>query len=106
MAHEDQQKTIHLVQETKARTEGLDPRDAQNRADVACRGIDEHMLFIQRLFRWKYNRKCNPLRDAEHAWDREVGFGDQDAVTFVRQVVQLIKDNSKSCTCLVWGTAC
>jgi hypothetical protein len=95
MAQEDQQKTIHLVMETKARTEGLDIRDAQGQADIACRDIDFRMNFIFALFRWKYNRKCNPLRDADRAWDKEVGFGDETSVNFVRRVAQLVKENSK-----------
>ncbi len=76
MALEDQQKTIHLVMATKSSTEGIDTRDAQSQADIACREIDARMHFIQQIFRWKYNRKCNPLRDAEHEWDKETGFGD------------------------------
>ena len=95
MAHEDQQMTIHQVQATRATTERSDMRDAQARADIACREIDAQMGFIGHIFRLKYNRKCNPLRDAELEWDREVGFGDASSVTFVRQVAQLVKDNSK-----------
>ncbi|CBX97109.1 hypothetical protein LEMA_P102400.1 [Plenodomus lingam JN3] len=94
MALEDQQKTIHLVMETKARTEGIDHRDAQGQADIANREIDARIHFVQQIFRWKYNRKCNPIRDADHAWDKEVGFGDSSSVNFVRQVVQLVKDNT------------
>ncbi|KAH7132034.1 hypothetical protein B0J11DRAFT_214640 [Dendryphion nanum] len=93
MAHEDQQKTIHLIMETKARTEGWDHRDAQGRADIACRDIDKQMGLITNIFRWKYNRKCNPLRDADHDWEREAGFGDASSVSFVRSVAQLIKEN-------------
>jgi hypothetical protein len=95
MALEDQQKTIHLVMSTKATTEGVDQRDAQGQADIACREIDQRMHFVQQIFRWKYNRKCNPMRDAEHDWDKEVGFGDASSVNFVRQVAQLVKENSK-----------
>ena len=95
MAHEDQQKTVHLVMETKAVTEGWDRRDAQSRADIACREIDEKMRFITAVFRWKYNRKCNPLRDSGHDWLKEPGFGDEKHVEFVRDVAQLVKDNSK-----------
>jgi hypothetical protein len=95
MAHEDQQQLIHTTMSTKASDENLDARDAQKQAEIACREIDERMSFIYGLFRWKYNRKCNPIRDASHAWDREAGFGDQDSVTFVRQVSQLVMDNSK-----------
>ncbi|EDU45461.1 hypothetical protein PTRG_02938 [Pyrenophora tritici-repentis Pt-1C-BFP] len=93
MALEDQQKTIHLVMSTKAATEGLDSRDAQGQADIACREIDQRMHFVQQIFRWKYNRKCNPMRDADHDWDKEVGFGDASSVNFVRQVAQLVKEN-------------
>jgi hypothetical protein len=96
MALEDQQKTIHLVMSTKSATEGIDQRDAQDQADIACREIDERMRFVQQIFRWKYNRKCNPMRDAELEWDKEVGFGDASSVNFVRQVAQLVKENSKS----------
>jgi hypothetical protein len=96
MAHEDQQKTIHQTMATKATTEHLDMRDAQARAEIACREIDARMGFIAHIFRLKYNRKCNPLRDADHDWEREVGFGDASSVTFVRQVAQLVKENSKS----------
>lgn len=94
MALEDQQQTIHLVMETKARTEGIDLRDAQGQADIANREIDSRIQFVQQIFRWKYNRKCNPMANADHAWDKEAGFGDASSVHFVRQVAQLVKDNS------------
>ncbi|PSN60514.1 hypothetical protein BS50DRAFT_506112 [Corynespora cassiicola Philippines] len=93
MAHEEQQKTVHVVMSTRAKGEGFDPRDAQAQADIACREIDVRMGFIIQIFRWKYNRKCNPLRDAEHEWDKEIGFGDASSVAFVRQVAQLVKEN-------------
>ncbi|KAF2624348.1 hypothetical protein BU25DRAFT_461211 [Macroventuria anomochaeta] len=94
MALEDEQKTIHLVQTTKSTTEGLDVRDAQNHADHANREIDTQMHFIQQIFRWKYNRKHNPLLNADHDWEKEVGFGDASSVNFVRQVAQLVKENT------------
>jgi hypothetical protein len=94
MALEDQQKTIHLVQTTKSTTEGLDVRDAQAHADHANREIDTQMHFIQQIFRWKYNRKHNPLLNADHDWEKEVGFGDAGSVNFVRQVAQLVKENT------------
>jgi hypothetical protein len=95
MAHEEMQKTIHLVQLTKAATENRDSRQLQDYADIANRDIDSRMHFINQIFRWKYNRKYNPLRDADHDWNKEVGFGDENSVTFVRQVAQLVKENSK-----------
>ncbi|KAF2033851.1 hypothetical protein EK21DRAFT_57779 [Setomelanomma holmii] len=94
MALEDQQKTIHLVMSTKSATEGLDQRDAQGQADELCREIDSRMLFVQQIFRWKYNRKHNPLLNADHDWEKEAGFGDRSSVEFVRQVAQLVKENT------------
>lgn len=93
MAHEDQQKTIHQVMATRAVTEGLDPRDAQAQADIANREVDQRMNFVSQIFRWKYNRKCNPLRDCDQDWEKEAGFGDESSVTFVRSVAQLVKEN-------------
>lgn len=93
MALEDQQKTTHLVMSTRSMTEGIDQRVAQEQADAACREIDTRIHFIQQIFRWKYNRKCNPLVNPDHAWDQEVGFGDATSVNFVRQVAQLVKEN-------------
>ncbi|KAI8935748.1 hypothetical protein NX059_007268 [Plenodomus lindquistii] len=93
MALEDQQKTVHQVMQTRATTDGLDPRDAQDQADIANREIDARMHFVQQIFRWKYNRKCNPISDPERAWEKEAGFGDASSANFVRQVVQLVKDN-------------
>ncbi|KAF2645997.1 hypothetical protein P280DRAFT_532481 [Massarina eburnea CBS 473.64] len=94
MAHEDQQKTIHQVMQTRAATEGFDYRDGQAQAEIACREIDARMNFISQIFRWKYNRKCNPLKDPERDWEKEVGFGDESNVTFVRSVAQLVKENT------------
>jgi hypothetical protein len=98
MALEDQQKTIHLVMQTRSASEGTDPRDAQSQADSACCEIDTRMLFVQQIFRWKYNRKHNPLLNPDHDWEKEVGFGDASSVCFVRQVAQLVRENSKSIT--------
>ena len=99
MAYEDQQKTVHQVMQTRALKEGWDVRDAQGQADIACREIDNRMNFVSQIFRWKYNRKCNPIRDAEKDWEKEVGFGDESNVTFVRSVSQLIRENSKFSAC-------
>ncbi|CAI6341430.1 unnamed protein product [Periconia digitata] len=94
MAHEDQQKTIHQVMATRAATENMDAREAQMQAEFACREIDDRMHFVSQIFRWKYNRKCNPLKDPDHAWEKEVGFGDESSALFVRNVAQLVKENT------------
>jgi hypothetical protein len=75
---------------------GLNQRDAQGQADIVCREIDQRMRFVQEIFRWKYNHKYNPIRDAEQDWEKEVGYEDPSSVSFVRQVAQLVKENSKS----------
>ena len=106
MAHEDQQKTIHQVMATRAVVEGFDPRDAQAQADIANREVDQRMNFISSIFRWKYNRKCNPLRDCEQDWEKETGFGDDTSVTFVRSVAQLVKENSKSMSAWMVESGC
>ncbi|PVI00548.1 hypothetical protein DM02DRAFT_708049 [Periconia macrospinosa] len=94
MAHEDQQKTVHQVMATRAATENMDMRDAQTQAEFACREIDSRMNFISQIFRYKYNRKCNPLKDPDHEWEKEVGFGDESSALFVRNVAQLVKENT------------
>jgi hypothetical protein len=94
MAQEDQQKTIHCVMETAAQTTG-DPLAAQITAESACREIDQRMAFITHLFRLKYHRKCNPLKEPERDWEHEPGFGNESSVRFVRQVAQLCTDNSE-----------
>jgi hypothetical protein len=96
MALEDQQKNVHLVMSTRAATEGVDIRDAQSQAEAACREIDTRMLFVNQIFRWKYNRTYNPLVNSEFDWEKEVGFGDKSSVEFVRQVAKLVTKNSKS----------
>lgn len=96
MAHEDMQQRVHTTMSTRAADEGRDERDMQQRAEETCREIDDRMEFIFGIFRWKYNRKCNPLRDAKHAWGHEVGFEDEDSLTFVRRVATLVAENSTS----------
>lgn len=122
MVAEEQQKTVHQVMETRSRTDaGVDGQgggggrvlsDAQQeahrarsewigqvyreKAEEACREIDARAAFVNELFRWKYNRKVNPLRDAETVdWRGELGFEGEGSVGFVRRVGQLVKENSE-----------
>jgi hypothetical protein len=96
MALEDQQKNVHLVMSTRAAAEGADVRVAQGQADAACREIDTQMLFVQQIFRWKYNREHNPLGNSELDWEKEVGFGDKNNMEIVRQIARLVRENSKT----------
>jgi hypothetical protein len=102
MALEDQQQTVHLVMSTRAESDEPGSlgraRDMQDQADHACREIDARVHFVQQIFRWKYNRKHNPLLNPELDWEKESGFGDKSSVDFVRKVAHLVRENSKS-TC-------
>lgn len=99
MALEDQQKTVHLVMSTRAESDEpgnpIRARDMQDQADHACREIDARVHFVQQIFRWKYNRKHNPLLNPDMDWEKESGFGDKDSVSFVRKVAHLVRENSK-----------
>lgn len=92
MAHEDNQKTIHLVMETKAASGEISQQEGQITSDAACREIDNKFSFITAIFRWKYNRSCNPLRDSEHDWMSKLK--DEHALQFVRNVSGLVKECS------------
>jgi hypothetical protein len=92
MALEDQQRTIHSVMSMRSATEGMDVRDAQEQADTK---IDMWMLFVTEIFRCKYNHERNPIKNADHDWEKEVKFGDEESVKFVRLVASLTRNNSK-----------
>ncbi|KAF2280899.1 uncharacterized protein EI97DRAFT_12568 [Westerdykella ornata] len=122
MVAEEQQKTVHQVMETRARTDaGIDGQGGggaqdgrtsssqtydrerevrigqiyREKAEEACREIDARTNFVNELFRWKYNRKVNPLRDAESLdWRGEMGFEGEGGVAFVRRVAQLVRENT------------
>jgi hypothetical protein len=88
MASELQQKELYLTQNARVRTEGLKEDEAYGTAQKACRDIDQQMAFIFQLFALKsfYERK--------QQWS--VGFNDESSAHFIRQLRDLIMENSKS----------
>lgn len=95
MASEEEQKATHLVQAIKVHTETLHfGENYPQGANVACQCIDARMQFIFQIFRWKYNRRLNPLKDFYLNWAGEYGFGDENS-EIIHKVSQLVKGNSK-----------
>jgi len=92
MAHEDNQKTIHLVTQTKAASHEMSVQDAETQSDATCEDIDGKFSFIMGIFRWKYNRGYNPLRDSEQDWMSKLK--DPGAIQFARDVSILVRENS------------
>ncbi|KAF2499762.1 hypothetical protein BU16DRAFT_282695 [Lophium mytilinum] len=92
MAHEDNQQTIHLVMETRAASLEILPQEAKAQSELACKDIDEQFAFVMAIFRWKYNRSYNPLKDSEIDWMSKLK--DAGAIKFVRDVAGLVTENS------------
>jgi hypothetical protein len=92
MAHEDNQKTIHLVTQTKAASHEMSVQDAEAQSDATCEDIDGKFSFIMGIFRWKYNRGYNPLRDSEQDWMSKLK--DPGAIQFARDVSILVRENT------------
>ncbi|OCL13162.1 hypothetical protein AOQ84DRAFT_125180 [Glonium stellatum] len=92
MAHEDNQKTIHLVTQTKAASHEMSTQDAEVQSTQACEEIDGKFSFIMNIFRWKYNRGYNPLRDSEQDWMSKLK--DPGAIQFARDVSILVTQNT------------
>jgi len=104
MAIEDQQKTIQCV--------GLayySSVSAKKNANIACCNLDKEFGSITHLFRLRFIRKVNPLRDAHLEWEGQTGFKDQQTVNFMRSVAKLVKNNGKPSIFLsmrIHGTDC
>jgi hypothetical protein len=95
MASEEEQKATHLVQTIKVHTETFSfGKDNARAANVACQDIDARMEFIFQIFRWKYHRRWNPLKDSDRDWAGEFKFGDENS-QIIREVSQLVKENGK-----------
>ncbi|PVI02983.1 hypothetical protein DM02DRAFT_271714 [Periconia macrospinosa] len=97
MANEEEQKATY-IQTSKVETEILNvetfsfSEDPARAANVACRDIDERMELIFQIFRWKYNKRWNPLKDSDRDWAGEFGFGDENS-QIIRKISQLVNEN-------------
>jgi hypothetical protein len=94
--------TLELLQQLAYRTADAklamgdinDYEEAERIADRACRDIDEKMKFITQIFRWKYCRATNPLRDMNANWTAQLR--DENVIKFVKDVTWLISEQSKA----------
>lgn len=90
MSFELTQRLVHVVADADAAMGKYSFRDAEYVAETACRAIDEKFAFISNLFRWKYHRGFNPLREVERDSVKQV-LG-ENGVEFVRGVIALIAE--------------
>jgi hypothetical protein len=104
MAHEDSQQTIHNVMETKAASQEIMPQEARMKSEQSCQNIDERFKFVTAIFRWKYNRSYNPLKDSDVDWMSKLK--DAGAIKFVRDVAGLVTENSEYYLDLLFGSLC
>jgi hypothetical protein len=90
MSFELVQRLVHTLMDAEAAMGKFTVRDADYMAEVACLAIDENFAFVRNLFRWKYHRGFNPLREVEQDNVKEV-LGEK-GVEFVRGIVALIME--------------
>jgi hypothetical protein len=94
MCFEEVQRTAHANQDADALMGQMDEWDATQSAEAACRCIDEKFQFMANLFRWKYHRGFNPLRDYEDSKVKETL--SESSLLFVRSVAALVQEKSES----------
>lgn len=92
MCFEEVQRTAHANQDADALMGQMDEWDAIQSAEAACRCIDEKFQFMANLFRWKYHRGFNPLRDYEDSKVRETL--SESSLLFVRSVAALVQEKN------------
>lgn len=90
MSFELVQRLVHTLMDAEATMGKYTERDADYIAEMACLAIDENFAFVRNLFRWKYHRGFNPLREVEQDNVKEV-LGEK-GVEFVRGIVALIME--------------
>jgi hypothetical protein len=94
MCFENIQRMVHGDQDIQAKKGRITEFEAAQRAEESCRLIDEKFGFIANLFRWKYHRGFNPLRDWEDGKVQST-LG-ESGVDFVRGVAGLVHEKCKS----------
>jgi hypothetical protein len=102
MCFEEVQRTTHGNQDIEAKRGRITEWEASQRAEESCRLIDEKFTFVTNLFRWKYHRGFNPLKDSEdEKVQKTLG---ESAIDFVRGVAGLVAEKSKSYHLLISGS--
>jgi hypothetical protein len=66
MCFEEVQRNAHANQDADALMGQMSVLEATPSAEAACRCIDEKFQFMANLFRWKYHRGFNPLKDLDN----------------------------------------
>ncbi|KAF1815837.1 hypothetical protein P152DRAFT_390910 [Eremomyces bilateralis CBS 781.70] len=99
MVLEDQQRTIHLVTDTDFAQGKITAERAARQAEDTCRVIDDQFLFLASLFRWKYNRQFNPLRDGVDKKNEKI-FGPR-AMLFINEVDNLVREKCECLPCVI-----
>jgi len=90
MCFEEVQRTAHTNQDAEVFLGLLTDLEASQNAEAACRLIDEKFGFVANLFRWKYHRGFNPLKDLE---DQKVqNTLGTSALEFVKGVAGLVQE--------------
>ena len=92
IALERQQSTLFLFASGE-----VDSDTGPNQVDKACREIDNKFMFMTQIFRWKYNRKINPLKEPPSLRELDpMGRVWKDAdVMFVRNIANLVRENGR-----------
>lgn len=94
MAFESIQMAAHTHQEADELMGNTTSWDGRERAESACRVIDEKFFFLATLFRWKYHRGFNPFKNIH---DRKVheDLG-PNALELVQGVYELVQEKCES----------
>ena len=101
MCFEYMQRMAHVVCDDPTVKGVATTQDMECRAEAACRAIDDKFLFVNNLFRWKYHRGFNPLRDyKDEKVQRTLG---ENALEFVRSVNGLM---AEKCKCSIDAFQC
>lgn len=89
MVHEENQKTITIILDRRQTECEMSKNDADLEADRACKTIDERFTFLTELFKAKYNKGGNPLREQGAGQGR---LRDERERLFARDVVALVEE--------------
>jgi hypothetical protein len=93
MAFESIQLMAHAHQEADQLMGNTTTWDGEQRAERACRVIDEKFFFLTTLFRWKYHRGFNPFKNI-HDREAHKTLGPQ-ALELVQGVNELVAEKCK-----------
>lgn len=94
LALEEIQLTAHLTMDSLVKLGKADPVDGERQAVEACKEIDSDFRIVREIFKTKYTRTYNPLRDPESTWASKISC--QETVRFVNDAKELFSQNGMS----------